>query len=308
VRTGAIIRAVSHVVTRPQPPFSACGGALEVHQVPVWQDNLSWIAVCTATGEAAVVDGPEAVPVLEYAKAHDLNLHTIFNTHTHGDHVGINAKLAKAGMLDQWRVVGAASTREAVPGISEEVAEGSPVRLGEVEGYVMETPGHIDGHISFVFGDVVFCGDTLFGAGCGYLFDGPPKTMYESLTRLAALDGGTRVCCAHEYTQDNLRFAWSVEPENAALAQRIRDAWAIRAEGGCTIPSTIELERATNPFLRTDSADLRRHVAAAMPDRSLDTPADVFAATRALKDRKDYRAMEDSELPLSGKTEATGGS
>lgn len=290
---------MSHVVTRPTPPFSALDGALEVHQVPVWQDNLSWIVVCTATGEAAVVDGPEALPILEYAKAHDLNLRTIFNTHTHGDHVGINAKLARAGMLDQWRVVGAAQTRDAVPGITEEVAEGSRVRLGEVEGRIMETPGHIDGHISFVFGDVLFCGDTLFAGGCGYLFDGPAEVMHHSLTRLAALAGDTRVCCAHEYTQDNLRFAWSVEPENDALAARIREVWNLRADGGCTLPSTIELENATNPFLRTGSEALRRHVGAAMPDRPLDGPADVFAATRALKDRKDYRELTDDDLPLA---------
>jgi hydroxyacylglutathione hydrolase len=273
-------------------------GALEVHQVPVWQDNLSWIAVCTKTGQAAVVDGPQAAPVLDYARANDLQLETIFNTHIHGDHIGINKELAKLGQLDRFRVVGAAETEKRVPGITERVGEGDTIRLGELEGRVMATPGHINGHVSFVFGDVVFCGDTLFCGGCGYLFDGPPETMLDSLTRLAALDEATRVCCAHEYTQDNLRFAWSVEPENLALAARIRAVWAIRAQGGCTVPSTIGEERRTNPFLRSDSPKLRRHVSEQMTNRPLERPTEVFAATRALKDTKRYRTVSDDVLPL----------
>jgi hydroxyacylglutathione hydrolase len=162
----------------------------------------------------------------------------------------------------------------------------------------MLTEGHLDGHISFVFGDVLFCGDTLFGGGCGYLFDGPPAKMYHSLERLAQLDGSTRVCCAHEYTADNLRFAWSVEPDNEELALRIRKVWSIRRDGGSTVPSTIDDERHTNPFLRQHSATLRKHVAAAFPDTDLEDPEAVFAATRRLKDRKDYRQLSDEALPL----------
>jgi hydroxyacylglutathione hydrolase len=227
-----------------------------------------------------------------------LRLTTILNTHTHGDHVGINRDLARRGMLETTRVVGSARAAGDVPGIKELVDDGDRVTFGGMEGDVLLTEGHINGHISFVFDGVLFCGDTLFGAGCGYLFDGPPAKMHRSLSRLSELDGATRVCGAHEYTQDNLRFAWSVEPGNGDLAARIAQTWKVRAGGGCSLPSTIDLERRTNPFLRHASQTLRDHVARAMPDRSLSTPEDVFAATRALKDRKDYKRIADSELPI----------
>ncbi|HEY8429854.1 MAG TPA: hydroxyacylglutathione hydrolase [Sandaracinaceae bacterium] len=287
-----------HVVTRPNPPFRSADGRLEIHQVPSGHDNLIWIAVCTKTGEAAAVDGPEAGSVLAYCAEHGLRWTTILNTHTHLDHVGINADLARRGQLEGKRVFGPARKVGDVPGLTDPVDDGAIARVGEVELSVLLTEGHIDGHVSYVYDDVLFSGDTLFTAGCGYLFDGPPAKMHASLSRLAALDPATRVCCAHEYTQDNLRFAWSVEPDNEALAERIRRVFALRAEGGCAVPSTIGEERATNPFLRHASDTLRARVAAAFPDRDLSTPEAIFAATRALKDRKDYRAMPDSVLPL----------
>jgi hydroxyacylglutathione hydrolase len=182
--------------------------------------------------------------------------------------------------------------------ITRGVAEADTVQIGQATARVMLTEGHIDGHISFVFDGAIFCGDTMFGAGCGYLFDGPASKMHDSLTRIAALDGDTRVCCAHEYTQDNLRFAWTVEPDNEALAQRIRDTWKLRKNGDCSVPSTIASERASNPFLRHASATLRHHVREAMPDRPFASASEVFAATRALKDRKDYRRLDDADLPL----------
>lgn len=289
---------MQHVVTRPTAPFRTSDGALEIHQVPAWQDNLIWLAVCTETGEAAAVDGPEAGGALAYCESRGLSLTTILNTHTHGDHVGINRDLKRRGLLDDMRVFGPGRAAAGVPGLTDPVDEGDRVRIGGAEGRVLLTEGHIDGHVSYVFDDVLFCGDTLFAAGCGYLFDGPPEKMHASLTRLAELPAATRVCCAHEYTLDNLRFAWSVEPENPDLAERIRSVWAIRAEGGCAVPSTIAQERATNPFLRHGSAALSQRVAAAWPDRTLDSPAAIFAATRALKDRKDYRALGDGPLPL----------
>lgn len=289
---------MQHVVSHPTPPFTSSDGRLTVHQVPAWVDNLIWLLVCNETGDTAVIDGPEAGPVLEYCQAHGLRLTSVFNTHTHGDHVGINRDLERRGMLSALRVVGSALRQRDVPGLTVAVDEGDVVRLGACEGRVMRTEGHIDGHVSYVFDDLLFCGDTLFVGGCGRLFDGPPEKMFDSLTRLAALPDHTRVCCAHEYTQDNLRFAWSIEPGNAALAERIREVWALRAEGRCSVPSTLAQERATNPFLRGDSPEIRASVQSARPDASLDDPAQVFAAARALKDGGAYKKRGDDDLPL----------
>lgn len=290
---------MQHLVTRPNAALTSRDGRLTVHQVPVWVDNLVWIAVCNETGEAAIVDGPEAGPVLDYCKAHGLRVTTVLNTHTHGDHVGINRDLQRRGLLDGMTVVGPARRADDVPGLTRAVDDGDLVRVGAVEGRVMLTEGHLDGHVSFVLSDMVFCGDTMFAGGCGRLFDGPPAKMHDSLQRLAALPGDTWVCCAHEYTQDNLRFAWSVEPGNAALAERIRRVWALRAEGGCTVPTRIEEERATNPFVRTGSPELVASVRAAMADAPLGDSLDVFTATRRLKDLGAYKARGDEGLPLS---------
>jgi hydroxyacylglutathione hydrolase len=290
---------MQHVVTRPTPAFASRCGRLTVHQVPVWIDNLVWLVVCNETGETAVVDGPEAGPVLDYCKAQGLRLTTVLNTHTHGDHIGINRDLQRRGLLGDMTVVGPARRASDVPGLTRAVDEGDLVRIGAVEGRVMLTEGHLDGHISFVFGELLLCGDTLFAGGCGRLFDGPPAKMHDSLQRLAAIGDDAWVCCAHEYTQDNLRFAWSLEPGNTALAERIGQVWALRAEGGCTVPSRVGVERQTNPFLRTDSAELVASVRAALPDVPLDSPLEVFTATRRLKDLGAYKARGDEGLPLA---------
>jgi hydroxyacylglutathione hydrolase len=287
---------MNHVVTKPTAPFRSSSGKLTVHQIPAATDNLIWLMVAE-DGEAAAVDGPDATGVLDYCSANGFRLTTILNTHTHGDHVGINRDLSERGLLGSMRVVGPARVAEDVPGITERVDDGDTVTFGGVTAQVLLTEGHINGHISFVLDGTVFCGDTMFGAGCGYLFDGPPAKMHRSLERLAALPAETRVACAHEYTMDNLRFAWSIEPDNADLARRIRETRALRAAGGCSVPSTIELERRTNPFLRHGSKALCERVQAAMPDRKLESPEATFAATRALKDRKDYKAITDAELP-----------
>ncbi len=258
-----------------------------------------WLLTCNETGETALVDGPEAGSVLDYCKAHGLRLTTVLNTHTHQDHVGINLDLQRRGLLEAMTVVGAARRAADVPGITRGVDEGDVVRIGAVEGRVMLTEGHLDGHLSFVFSDVLLCGDTMFSGGCGKLSDGPAAKMHESLRRLSELPDDTLVCCAHEYTEDNLRFAWSLEPGNAALAERIRGVWAVRAEGRCTVPSRIELERQTNPFLRSTSPELIASVRAAAPEAKLDTPLEVFTATRKLKDLRAYKARGDEGLPLA---------
>ena len=260
-----------------------------------------WLIACNTTNEAAIVDGPDATAALACCEAFGLTLTAILNTHTHRDHIGVNLDLQKRGLLDGLTVYGRERTPGSVPGLTHPVGEGDTVRVGAVVGRTMLTEGHLNCHVSYVFDDVLFCGDTLFGSGCGYLFDGPAATMKSSLDRLAALPPETRVCCAHEYTQDGLRFAWSIEPNNEALKERIRNTWAIRAKGESSVPSTIGLERETNPFLRHPSTELRNNVARAMTPAA-DTPAAWFAATRQLKDSKQYRSLGDVGLPLPGGT------
>jgi len=196
------------------------------------------------------------------------------------------------------RVIGAKKTQSAVPGITEAVDEGDTVDVFGMSMQVMLTEGHINGHVSYLIDGLLFCGDTLFAGGCGYLFDGPASAMYESLRRLRTLPPETRVCCAHEYTQDNLRFAFSVDSENAALRARIAEVWQLRELGESSVPSIIETELATNPFMRFDDRRLRAAVAKAMPTQPFTTDAEAFAATRALKDTKAYKAISDRELPL----------
>jgi len=273
-------------------------GALTVLQIPAARDNLVWLLV-TREGEAAVVDGPDADATLALCEARGLRLTTVWNTHTHGDHIGINRDLERRGLLGGVRVVGPGRVAAQIPGLTLPVDDGDEVTFGGIRGRVLLTEGHIDGHVSFLVDGALFCGDTLFGAGCGYLFDGPPAKMHRSLERLAALGDDVRVFCAHEYTEDNLRFAFSVEPDNEALRARIAETWALRREGRSTIPSTIGIERATNPFLRHDSPTLRQSVSRAMPELPCDTPLEVFTATRALKDRRDYKAITDADLPIS---------
>lgn len=281
----------THVVSVPPAPVTCLGGALRVHAVPAASDNLIWIAECVATGDCAIIDGPDAAPALAWCADHGLRPTAVWITHTHGDHIGVIAGMRQA--YPEIPVVGSAATAAAIPGLTRAVVAGDEVALGALRARVLRTDGHLTGHVSYHFpGDegALFCGDTLFAGGCGYLFDGPPEAMFASLLQLAALAPGTAVCCAHEYTEDNLRFAWAVEPGNAALAARIAAALALRAEGRTTLPSTIALERATNPFLRPGSPELLARVAAELPEADLATPAAAFAATRRLKDLKRYRA------------------
>ena len=278
-----------HAVTEPIPVVRSASGRFLVHGVPAASDNLVWVLVDSASGECAIVDGPEASGALALIASQGLTLTTILNTHGHGDHVGVNHDLAGRGLLAGLRVVGGANSRLPIPGINEPVDEGALVRFASGNLRVLATDGHVTGHIAFVLEDLVFVGDTLFAGGCGYLFDGPPAAMHLSLKKLAGLAPETHVFCAHEYTEDNLRFAWSVEPGNAALAARIASAVPARSRGECLVPTTIGLERETNPFVRSSSPEIAAAVAAAMKQEPSDS-ADVFRLTRALKDRRDYRA------------------
>jgi hydroxyacylglutathione hydrolase len=248
--------------------------------VPAFTDNYIWVVRDGA--RAAVVDPGDAAPVLAWLEREGVALTAIVNTHHHGDHVGGNEAL-----LARFDVPVFGPARERIPGRTHALAEGDAI---EVPGValrlrVLDVPGHTAGHIAYVgeAGDpVLFCGDTLFAAGCGRLFEGTAAQMWQSLSKLAALRGDTRAYCAHEYTLANLRFAREVEPANAALAARtVRDA-ATRARGAPTVPSTIAEERATNPFLRAGQPQVRA-AAEARAGRRLDDDVAAFAVLREWK-------------------------
>jgi len=249
--------------------------------IPAFADNYVWLL---REGRAAVVVDPgDAAPVQAYLDREGLDLAAIVATHHHGDHVGgIEALVARRHVP----VYGPA--RETIPARTRALREGDGVVLDEfgLELFVLDVPGHTAGHIAYTGrvadAPVLFCGDTLFAAGCGRIFEGTPATMWTSLQKLAALDPATRVFCAHEYTLANLRFAAAVEPANVALAQRqARDA-ALRDRGQPTVPSTIADELATNPFLRAGEPAVRA-AAEAHAGHLLDGDVAVFAALRAWK-------------------------
>jgi hydroxyacylglutathione hydrolase len=227
---------------------------LEVVQLPVLSDNYVYLVHDAASGETAVVDPAVPDPVLEAAAARGWRLTQILNTHWHPDHVGANAAIKAA---TGCAITGPKGEAAKIPGIDRAVGEGDEVRIGAHAGRVIDVPGHTAGHNAYHFADsgLLFCGDTLFAMGCGRLFEGTPDQMYASLGKLMALPDDTLVYCAHEYTASNGRFALTVEPDNAALRARMADVAAAREAGRPTVPSTIALERTTNPFTRARSVD-----------------------------------------------------
>jgi hydroxyacylglutathione hydrolase len=245
--------------------------------IPAFADNYIWL-VREGTA-AAVVDPGDGAPVIAYLEREGLGLTAIVATHHHGDHVGgIRALLAHRNVP----VYGPAN--EAIPGRTHALAEGDAIVVPGINLAlsVLDIPGHTAGHIALFGEGMVFCGDTLFAAGCGRLFEGTAAQMVASLAKLSALPGATNIYCGHEYTVSNLRFALTVEPGSAALLERQARAQAARAQGAPTLPTMIAEERATNPFLRVRDAAIRaaveRHAG-----RALDSPVGVFAELRAWK-------------------------
>jgi hydroxyacylglutathione hydrolase len=251
---------------------------LEIFQIPCLQDNYGFLVHDPDTGATATIDTPEVAPINQALAAKGWRLTHILNTHHHFDHAGGNEEL-KA----QWgcQVVGAAIDAERIPGIDMALADGDTLTLGSKQARIIEVPGHTSGHIAYYFAadDVAFVGDTLFALGCGRLFEGTPEQMSESLAKIMALPDQTTVYCAHEYTEANAAFAVTMEPANPALQQRIKEIQALRAAGKPTVPTSIGLERATNPFVRSDSVELQ-----AVLNLSGADEVTVFAETRRLKD------------------------
>jgi hydroxyacylglutathione hydrolase len=247
--------------------------------LPAFTDNYIW--ALSRDGHVAVVDPGEDAPVERYLESSGDRLAAILVTHHHHDHCdGIAALVLRHDVP----VFGPAA--ENIASIDRPRNDGNQCCLPElaIDLDVIGVPGHTLGHVAYYLRGHLFCGDTLFGAGCGRLFEGTAAQLYASLTRLAALPADTAIYCAHEYTTANLRFAAAVEPDSAAVAQRIRDTAALRAAGQPSLPSTLQLELDTNPFLRCNEPA----VVAAAAARLGRTPADaaeVFATLREWRNR-----------------------
>jgi hydroxyacylglutathione hydrolase len=228
---------------------------LDIVRIPALSDNYVWLVHDSDSGETMVVDPAEAEPVLAEADRRGWPITAIWNTHWHPDHTGGNAGIkAKTGC----EVIAPAAEAAKIPTSDRLVREGDEVRLGAHVARVMEVPAHTAGHIAYHFADdgVVFVGDTLFAMGCGRLFEGTAAQMFANMQRLTALPPETQVYCAHEYTQSNGRYALVAEPDNAAIAGRMGDVDRARAAGEATVPTTIALEQATNPFLRAATVEI----------------------------------------------------
>jgi hydroxyacylglutathione hydrolase len=226
---------------------------VEIVRIPALSDNYVWLMHEEASGETVVIDPAEAEPVLAEAAARGWNIGQIWNTHWHGDHTGGNAAIKAA---TGCHVTGPAAEAAKIPTLDRQVREGDTVRLGAIEANIWEVPAHTAGHIAYHLPgeQLIFVGDTLFAMGCGRLFEGDAGQMHANLQRLATLPPQTVVYCAHEYTLSNGRYALAAEPGNQAIAERVAAVEAARAAGQATIPTTIALELATNPFMRAASA------------------------------------------------------
>ncbi|WAC24640.1 hydroxyacylglutathione hydrolase [Blastomonas sp. SL216] len=227
---------------------------IEIARIPALSDNYIWLVHEPVSGETVVIDPAEAEPVLAEASARGWTITQIWNTHWHPDHVGGNAGIKAA---TGCAITSPEAERERIATFDTTVKGGDVVHLGSLRAQVIDVPAHTAGHIAYHLPDeqAIFVGDTLFAMGCGRLFEGTAEQMFDNMTRLAALPGDTAVYCAHEYTESNGRYALVAEPDNQALAKRMEQVLAMRARGEPTVPTTIALERATNPFMRARSAE-----------------------------------------------------
>ncbi|QSL92619.1 hydroxyacylglutathione hydrolase [Ectopseudomonas toyotomiensis] len=255
---------------------------IQIDALPAFNDNYIWLLQEARSKRCAVVDPGDAAQVMAWLEAHhDWTLSDILITHHHFDHVGGVEQLKT---VTGARVAGPAA--EKIPARDVDLKDNDAIELLGLRFEVMAVPGHTLGHIAYYHAEqnLLFCGDTLFAGGCGRLFEGTPQQMHQSLSRLAALPGATRVYCTHEYTLSNLRFAHAVEPHNPDVSARLAEVARWRDEGRISLPSNIELELATNPFLRVDEPSV---VAATngRDDRQSSEPSAVFASLRAWKDK-----------------------
>ncbi|RMH60773.1 MAG: hydroxyacylglutathione hydrolase [Zetaproteobacteria bacterium] len=254
--------------------------AFTVHQLPALRDNYIYLIQPHGRKLCIVIDPAEAAVVSAACRDLDLTPAFIINTHHHWDHTDGNRALKRAFGC---KIIGHAPDAERIPAIDLRVPTESPLSVLGLEMRLLDVPGHTLGHMAIVLDDALFPGDTLFGAGCGRIFEGTYEQMWHSLSRLAALPGDSKIYCAHEYTLANLRFAARIDRDNPVLNARTKQAKALRKEGRPTIPSTIQLERETNPFLRPLDPVFRQ--AYARQHQVADNPLAVFRDIRARKDR-----------------------
>ena len=251
-----------------------------VFQFPCLNDNYGALIHDSGSGRTAAIDAPDGEAVVAAAKAQGWRLTDLLVTHHHGDHVqGIPAVRAA---FPEIRVVGPAKEAARIGALDVEVSEGDFVEIGALRARVIETPGHTAGQVAYVFDEdeIAFTGDTLFSLGCGRVFETPLPVMWSSLMKLADLPGETQIYCGHEYTEANARFALTIEPGNVDLVARAEAVKALRAKGQPTLPTTIALELATNPFLRAEVPAVQKAVGLEGAD-----PAQVFAEIRRRKDK-----------------------
>lgn len=249
--------------------------------LPAFEDNYIW--TWHDDRHAVVVDPGDAAPVIDYLAARNLALAAILVTHHHRDHTG-----GIAGLRQRYDCAVYGPDNSRIPQVTHAVKGGDRITLPSplLCFDVMATPGHTLDHVSYLGHGHLFCGDTVFGCGCGKLFEGTPAMMAASLDAILGLPDATRLCCAHEYTLSNIDFAMTVDGTNPALVERARTDRALRAAGRPTLPSTLALEKATNPFLRFHEPSMR-DLAARRLNRPDPAPAEVFGAIRAAKDAWD---------------------
>jgi hydroxyacylglutathione hydrolase len=252
--------------------------ALDIITIPCRTDNYAYLVRDSGTGVVALIDAPEAEPIVAALAARDWSLDVIFLTHHHDDHVaGVEVLRETFGA----EVIGAEADAHRLPRLDRAVVAGDTVSIGECVGEVIDAPGHTIGHVAFYFpdGPALFSADSLMVMGCGRLFEGSPEQMWASLERMAALPGETLVYSGHEYTEANIRFARALDPDHAPTRAREAEVRATRERGDPTVPARLDLERRTNPFLRSGDPDLKEVLG--MPNSS---DAQVFAAIRRRKD------------------------
>ncbi len=258
---------------------------IECTAIPIFSDNYVWVLSNEESKEAYVVDPGAAEPVLDYLATSDLNPIGILITHSHPDHIG---GINEFKRVHDIPVYGPKSPN--IPQVTQPVKDNAHISLwAGTDAKVISVPGHLPEHLAFfvegsnIIQPALFCGDALFSSGCGRIFDGTPEEFYHSLTKLSELPATTQVYCAHEYTLANLKFALHIEPNNTALHTKLKDAQSKLSSGNSTVPSNLENEKQTNPFLRCDIDEVRSRVSS-LSGKTLTSGEETFAELRKLKD------------------------